>query len=71
MREEQQQFVFYSVCPVTAPKYQRQAMANSDMIIGNFKLDFHYGEIRYKRSIDVEGDRLSFAWINNLIYANA
>jgi hypothetical protein len=56
---------------VTARKYQRQAMANSDMIIGNFQLDFHDGEILYKRSIDVEGDTLSFACINNLIYANA
>ncbi len=56
---------------MTAPKSQRQAMANSDMIIGNFELDFHHGEIRYKRSIDVEGDRLSFACINNLVYANA
>ncbi|AFZ26573.1 protein of unknown function (DUF1790) [Cylindrospermum stagnale PCC 7417] len=75
-REQQQQFVFYSVCPVTAPKSQRQAiaefiaMANYDMIIGNFELDFRDGEIRYKTSIDVEGDRLSFACINNLVYAN-
>lgn len=75
-REQQQQFVFYSVCPVTVPKSQRQAiaefiaMANYDMIIGNFELDFRDGEIRYKTSIDVEGDRLSFACINNLVYAN-
>ena len=75
-REQQQQFVFYSVCPVTAPESQRQAIAefitiaNYDMIIGNFELDFRDGEIRYKTSIDVEGDRLSFAGINNLVYAN-
>jgi hypothetical protein len=75
-REEQQQFVFYSVCPITAPESQRQAIAefiaraNYDMIIGNFELDFRDGEIRYKTSIDVEGDRLSFACINNLVYAN-
>jgi hypothetical protein len=46
-------------------------MANYDMIIGNFELDLRDGEVRYKTSIDFEGDRLSFAYINNLVYTNA
>ena len=44
-REEQQQFLFYSVCSVNAPENKRQtlaqfiARANYGMILGNFELD--------------------------------
>ncbi|MFN6461610.1 MAG: YbjN domain-containing protein [Nostoc sp. DedVER02] len=75
-RNEQNQFVFYSICPVNAPENKRLAVAefitraNSGMMIGNFELDFDDGEISYKTSIDVEGDRLSFALIQRLVYAN-
>lgn len=75
-RREQNQFVFYSICPVNAPENKRQAVAefiaraNSGMIVGNFELDFEDGEISYKTSIDVEGDRLSFALIKRVVYAN-
>ncbi|WP_049790798.1 hypothetical protein [Trichormus azollae] len=44
--------------------------ANYGMIIGNFELDFNDGEIRYKTSIDAEGERLSFALIKQVVYAN-
>lgn len=40
------------------------------MMIGNFEMDFTDGEIRYKTSIDVEGDKLSSALIKRLVYAN-
>jgi hypothetical protein len=75
-REKQQQVVFYSIFPVNAPENKRLVVAefitraNSGTIIGNFELDFTDGEIRYKTSIDIEGDRLSFALIKNLVYAN-
>jgi hypothetical protein len=75
-REEQQQFVFYSICPITAPEDNRQAIAefltraNYGMTIGNFELDYTDGEIRYKTSIDVEGDKLTPALIKNLVYTN-
>ncbi|TAF03410.1 MAG: YbjN domain-containing protein [Nostocales cyanobacterium] len=75
-RVEQQQFVFYSICPVNAPEEKRLAVAefitraNSGMMIGNFELDFNDGEISYKTSIDVEGDRISNALIKRLVYAN-
>ena len=75
-REEQQQVIFYSVCPVTAPVERRAALAefitraNYGLIIGNFELDFEDGEIRYKTSLDVEGLTLSAAVIKNLINAN-
>ncbi|HLO85979.1 MAG TPA: YbjN domain-containing protein [Nostocaceae cyanobacterium] len=75
-RVEQEQFVFYSVYPTLAPEDKRLALAefttraNSGMIIGNFELDFERGEIRYKTSIDVTEDRLSFTSIKNLVYTN-
>jgi hypothetical protein len=75
-REEQAQFLFYSVCPVNAPEDRRPAVAefltraNYGLFIGNFELDMDDGEIRYKTSIDVEGDRLSSALVQQLAYAN-
>ncbi|MGB3694722.1 MAG: YbjN domain-containing protein [Spirulinaceae cyanobacterium] len=75
-KEEQQQFVFYSLCPIKAPKKKRRQLgefvcrANYSAVIGNFELDFNDGEIRYKTSIDVEGDSLSFSLIKQMVYAN-
>ncbi len=75
-RETASQFVFYSICPILIPENKRLAIAefitraNYGTIIGNFELDFDDGELRYKTSIDVEGDRLTNANIESLIYAN-
>jgi hypothetical protein len=75
-REEQQQFVFYSVCPMAMPDFKRQAVAefvtraNYGMIIGNFELDYNDGEVRYKTSLDVEGTELNLALIRQAVYAN-
>ena len=63
-REEQDQFVFYSILPINVPDNHIGAVAefitrvNYGMIIGNFELDYNDGEVRYKTSIDVEGDAL-------------
>ena len=75
-REEQQQFIFYSVCPVNTPVDKRAAMAefitraNYGLIIGNFELDFEDGEIRYKTSLDAEDLALNATAFKNLVYAN-
>jgi len=75
-REEQAQFLFYSMCPVKAVEDRRTAVAefltraNYGLFIGNFELDFSDGEIRYKTSIDVEGSQLSPALVKPLVYAN-
>jgi hypothetical protein len=75
-REPQAQVVFYSRCPFKAPEAQRSAIAefiaraNYGMIMGNFELDFNDGEIRYKTSIDVEGDLLTLALVKQLVYTN-
>ncbi|NWF67542.1 MAG: YbjN domain-containing protein [Chloroflexi bacterium] len=75
-REEQQQFVFYTVCPMNTPENKRAALAefitraNYGMIIGNFEMDWDDGEVRYKTSIDVEGATLSSPLIKQLVYSN-
>ncbi|HEX8845922.1 MAG TPA: YbjN domain-containing protein [Pyrinomonadaceae bacterium] len=75
-REEQSQFIFYSVSPVNAPEERLPDVAefltraNYGLIIGNFEMDWTDGEIRCKTSIDVEGDRLTEALVRQLVYAN-
>lgn len=76
VREEQEQFIFYSVLDVYVPENRRAAMAefltraNYGLIIGNFEMDWNDGEIRYKTSIDVEGDQLSVPLVHRLVYVN-
>ncbi len=70
------QLVFYSICPVKAPKDKNTALAefltrvNFGLLMGNFEMDFEDGQIRFKTSLDVEGDRLTEALVKNLVYAN-
>jgi hypothetical protein len=75
-REEQEQFVFYSIYPVRAAEDKLQLVAefvtraNYGMIVGNFELDYNDGEIRYKTSIDLEDARTVKPLIRHAIYAN-
>jgi hypothetical protein len=75
-RQQQQQFVFYSIPPFRAPEDRRAAMAefvtraNYGMILGNFEMDFNDGEVRFKTSIDTEDAELTPALIKHLVYAN-
>jgi len=74
--ENPQQFAFYSIFPMLAPEERKLAIAefitraNYGMVIGNFEFNFSNGEILYKTSIDVEGDRLTAALIKRLVYTN-
>ncbi|MGL5081986.1 MAG: YbjN domain-containing protein [Microcoleaceae cyanobacterium] len=75
-REAEKQVTVYSVFPVRVPDQKRHTvstflmMVNYGMIIGNFELNFYDGEIRYKTSLDVEGDHLTSALTKHLIYTN-
>ena len=75
-REAEQQFIFYSVCPVNVPAARRMAVAefvtraNYGLVIGNFELDLDDGELRYKTALDVEGDAISLALIRQCVYPN-
>lgn len=74
--EEQRQFVFYSVYPFSVPPEKRPAVtefltrANTLLSIGNLEMDYSDGEVRFRTSIDVEGDELSKELVRNIVYIN-
>ena len=74
--EEEEQFVFYSIAPlqVREPKLwlclEYLTRANFNLILGNFELDMDRGLVRFKTSIDVEGDRLSQSLFRSVVYSN-
>ncbi len=74
--EAQEQCLFYSVYPDLIPENLRQTFAvciseiNYDLLIGNLEIDLDDGELRYRTSIDVKGDRFSQALFEQLIANN-
>jgi hypothetical protein len=74
--EEQQQVMFYSVCPISSTPEKLVSIsefihrANYGLHVGNFELDVSDGEIRFKTSVDVEGAELTFELMRNTVYAN-
>ena len=73
-REDDQQFLFYAICPIKAPDKKRAAVAefitraNYGMVIGNFELDHSDGEIRFKSSLDVEDSELTEPMVRSAVY---
>ncbi len=74
VRVDLEEFLFYAVAPVKVPEEVRMAVAeyltraNYGLRIGNFELDYSDGEVRYKSSLDFEGQSLSPDLIRNAIY---
>ena len=74
VRVDLEEFLFYAVAPVKVPEVVRSAIAefltraNYGLRIGNFELDYSDGEVRYKSSIDFEGQNLTSDLIRNAIY---
>jgi hypothetical protein len=74
VRVDLEQFLFYAVMPMRAPEQMRTPVAefltraNYGLRIGNFEMDYTDGEVRYKSSLDFEGDELSQSLIRNAIY---
>lgn len=68
------QFLFYAILPVMVPENLLPAAAefitraNYGMRIGNFELDYSDGEVRYKSSLDFEGQELTPSLIRGAIY---
>ncbi|MFZ5788347.1 MAG: YbjN domain-containing protein [Acidobacteriota bacterium] len=44
--------------------------ANYGLLLGNFELDLGDGELRFKCSVDVEGEELSYTQYQNLLYTS-
>ena len=74
IRTDLSQFLFYVIAPVKAPEEVRAAVteyitrANYGLRIGNFEMDYSDGEVRYKSSLDFEGETLTEKLIKNTIY---
>jgi len=74
--EDDEIVLFVTRCPVFVPPEGREAAmefltrANFGLRLGHFEFDLDDGEIRYKTSIDVEGDRLTPALVKRLVQPN-
>ncbi len=74
IRVDLEQFIFYAVSTIKVPEETRPAIAefltraNYGLRIGNFELDFSDGEVRYKSSLDFEGETLAPNLIRNALY---
>ncbi len=75
--EQDRQIAFYGVLPFTIEEDRRAAAAelitriNFGVVIGNFEMDFDDGEVRFKTSLDFEGEEpLSTTLILHLARAN-
>ncbi len=74
IRVDLEQFLFYVIAPIKAPVAVLPAVveyitrANFGLRIGCFELDYSDGEIRFKSSLDFEGEALTPALIRNAIY---
>ena len=74
VRMDLEQFVFYAISPIKAGEEVRGDVtefiirANFGLRIGNFEMDHADGEVRYKSSLDFEGETLTTGWIRNAIY---
>lgn len=74
VRVDLEEFLFYAVAPIKVPDEVRPAVAeyitraNYGLRIGNFELDYSDGEVRYKSSIDFEGQSLTADLLRNAIY---
>ncbi|NEQ54042.1 MAG: YbjN domain-containing protein [Leptolyngbya sp. SIO3F4] len=75
-RDNESQFLFYSIYPTTVPEHQRSTIteyltrANYGIVQGNFDFDFDSGEIRYKTSLDTTYLSINSKAIQQLVYTN-
>lgn len=71
---ELEQLYVYVMAEVNVPDETRLAVAefmaraNYGMRIGNFEIDLGDGEVRYKSSLDFEGEQLTPRLIHNAMY---
>lgn len=75
-QEDSRVFIFYSIPAFQVPQDKMAEVAhylcqvNYGLVMGNLEMDVTDGEIRYKTSIDVDGDTLSLELVRNMVYAN-
>ena len=76
VKEEDGKFAFYSQLPLQVPESKKIPMAlllskiNFGLLVGNFEFDFEEGAVRYKTSISVGDQALTFSLIEQIVYIN-
>ena len=74
IRTDLEQLIFYVVAPINIPEDVRPSIAefitraNYGLRIGNFELDYADGEVRFKTSLDFEGELLTYSLIKHAVY---
>lgn len=74
--EEQRRVLFYSVMETNVPADRRAEVAecitrvNFNLAIGNFEMDLDNGTVRFRTSIDTQGEDLSQTMIRVLVLVN-
>lgn len=69
-------FVYYSLCPVRAPAERRATVGaflcqvNFALLVGAWEMDMDDGEIRFRTSVDLQGDALTEATIARAVIHN-
>jgi hypothetical protein len=69
-------FLYYSVCPEHAPPERRAAVAtyltrvNFGQMVGAFEMDLDDGEVRFRTSIDLEGEPMTGPLLSGVVYPN-
>lgn len=69
-------FTFQAFAPENVPEEARGKVAeliarlNWGYSVGSFGMDYGDGEVRFRTSVDVSGDRLSPALVENVVRAN-
>lgn len=75
-REDANQLIVYSVCPIDVDQAMRPAVGaylmrlNWGMPFGNFELHYTTGEIRFRTSMTIEDAEPTDALVRPLVYAN-
>lgn len=74
--EKAEQIIYYSIFPIHTPDDKLAKMlefitrANYGLIYGNFEINLDDGQIRYKTSVDVEGNGLSHNLLKPVVFIN-
>ena len=75
-REEEEQFIFLSICSVNVPDDRKLLMCelltrlNYGLFLGNFEMDYEDGEVRYKTSICCNSSELTDNILEHIIMIN-
>jgi hypothetical protein len=75
-KEDDQVFVYYSLCPENAPPPRRMAVAaylthvSFQLLVGAFEMSWEDGEIRFKTGLDLHGAPLTPELLQGVLLHN-